>query len=88
MKNILGLGCYETAWSWLHKLRRAMMRPGRDRLTGTVEVDEKYWGSLEEGVSSRETERKTLIVVAAQEHGKGIGLIRLQRIPDASSSEV
>jgi transposase-like protein len=85
LKNVLGLGCYETAWSWLHKLRRAMVRPGRDRLTGTVEVDETYWGGLEEGVSGRETERKTLIVVAAQEDGKGIGRIRLQRIPDASS---
>ena len=72
LKNILGLGCYETAWSWLHKLRRAMVRPGRDRLTGTVEVDETYWGGPEEGVSGRETQRKTLIVVAAQEDGKGI----------------
>src|SRR5271166_3875863 len=40
LQRALGLGSYETAWTWLHKLRRAMVRPGRDCLTGTVEVDE------------------------------------------------
>jgi len=47
---VLGLGSYDTAWTWLHKLRRAMVRPGRDRLSGRVEVDETYWGSEEENV--------------------------------------
>ena len=46
---MLGLGSYDTAWTWLHKLRRAMVRPGRDRLSGEVEVDETYWGSLSMG---------------------------------------
>ena len=49
LQRVLGLGSYQTAWAWLHKLRRAMVRPGRDRLTGTVEVDEAYWGGREEG---------------------------------------
>ena len=40
LQRVLGLGSYRTAWSWLHKLRRAMVRSGRDRLTGWVEVDE------------------------------------------------
>jgi len=40
LQRALGLGSYKTAWTWLHKLRRAMVRPGRDRLTGRVEVDE------------------------------------------------
>jgi hypothetical protein len=44
---VLGLGSYETAWTWLHKLRRAMVRPGRDSLSGTVEVDETYVGGPE-----------------------------------------
>ena len=39
LQRVLGLGSYETAWTWLHKLRRAMVRPGRERLSGTVEVD-------------------------------------------------
>ena len=42
LQRVLGLGSYETAWVWLHKLRRAMVRPGRDRLHGPVEVDETY----------------------------------------------
>jgi transposase-like protein len=80
------LGCsYKTAWALLHKLRRAMTRPGRDRLSGRIEVDESYLGGLEEGLRGRRIERKTLIVIAAQEDGKGIGRIRIKRIPDASS---
>src|SRR5664280_3693803 len=42
LQRVLGLGSYQTAWAWLHKLRRAMVRPGRDRLSGKVEVDETY----------------------------------------------
>ena len=85
LQRVLGLGSYQTAWAWLHKLRRAMVRPGRDRLSGRVEVDETYLGGLEQGVHGRQTERKALIVVAAQEDGKGIGRIRMRRIPDASA---
>jgi len=62
----LGLGSYDTAWTWLHKLRRAMVRPGRDRLAGSVEVDESFWGSEEEGMRGRQTESKVLLVIAAQ----------------------
>ena len=69
LQRILGLGSYLTAWSWLHKLRRAMVRPGRDRLAGAVEVDETYLGGLEEGVVGRQTADKALIAVAAQEGG-------------------
>jgi transposase-like protein len=61
-----------------------MIRPGRERLRGKVEVDETYLGGLEEGVAGRETERKALVAVAAEEDGEGIGRIRLQHIPDAS----
>ncbi|MGH9452199.1 MAG: IS1595 family transposase, partial [Terriglobia bacterium] len=78
----LGLGSYKTAWAILHKLRRAMVRPDRDRLSGVVEVDETYWGGEEPGVLGRAAEEKALIVVAAQEDGTGIGRIRLARIPD------
>ena len=49
LQRILGLGSYFTAWTWLHKLRRAMVRPGRDRLLGRVEVDETYIGGLRGG---------------------------------------
>jgi transposase-like protein len=80
----LGLSRYETVWTMLHKLRRAMVRPGRERLCGRVEVDEAYVGGDEEGVHGRETYKKTLVVVAAEEDGKGTGRIRLGAVPDAS----
>jgi transposase-like protein len=88
LQRVLGLGSYKTAWSWLHKLRRAMVRPGRDRLSGRVEVDETYFGSREKGTVGRQTQRKALIVVAAQEDGKGIGRIRMKRVPDASADSL
>ena len=82
LQRVLGLGSYKTAWAMLHKLRRAMVRPGRDRIGGVVEVDETYWGGNEEGVVGRLTEDKALLIIAAQADGKGIGRIRMRRIPD------
>ncbi len=86
LQRVLGLGSYKTAWTWLHKLRRAMVRPGRDRLRGRVEVDETYLGALEEGVRGRQTGAKALIAVAAEEDGAGIGRVRMRTIPNASGS--
>ena len=88
LQGILGLGSYQTAWTWLHKLRRAMVRPGRDRLAGRVEVDEMYWGSPEEGSQGREHGQKTLILIAAQEDGRKVGRIRMARVPDASAPSI
>ena len=88
LQRVLGLGSYKTAWTWLHKLRRAMVRPGRDRLRGRIEVDETYLGGLEEGVRGRQTEKKALVVVAAQEDGRRIGRIRMRRIKDASANSL
>ncbi len=53
LQRVLGLGSYQTAWTWLHKLRRAMVRPGREMLGGCVEVDETYIGGEEEGTAER-----------------------------------
>src|SRR5438445_569701 len=88
LQRVLGLKSYETAWTWLHKLRRAMVRPGRDLLTGRVEVDECYVGGLEEGLPGRLNLEKALIVVAAQENGPGIGRIRMRQIVDASAESL
>jgi transposase-like protein len=88
LQQVLGLGSYMTAWTWLHKLRRAMVRPGRDRLKGTVEVDETYWGGEEEGVIGRLTEDKAMIMVAAEADGKGIGRIRLRSVPDLTKASL
>lgn len=88
LQRALGLGSYKTAWAWLHKLRRAMVRPGRDRLSGVIEVDETYVGASEEGKRGRQTETKVLVVVAAQEDGEGIGRIRLRTVADASAASL
>ena len=88
LQRVLGLGSYKTAWAMLHKLRRAMVRPGRDQLDGVVEVDEAYWGGEEEGAIGRQTELKALIIVAAEEDGKGIGRIRLRSIPDLTKASL
>ena len=87
LQRILGLGSYKTAWTWLHKLRRAMVRPGRDRLAGRVEVDETYLGGLDEGRKGRPgaDSHKATVVIAAEEDGKGIGRIRMRRIQAASA---
>lgn len=88
LQRLLGLGSYRTAWAMLHRLRRAMVRPGRDRLSGVVEVDETYWGTEEEGVIGRLTEDKAVIIVAAQEDGSGIGRIRMRHIPDLTRASL
>ena len=85
LQRILGLGSYETAWTWLHKLRRAMVRPGRDRLMGIVEVDETYLGGEKPGKRGRWSEGKALVVIAAQVNDKHIGRIRFHRVADASA---
>jgi transposase-like protein len=88
LKRILGLGSYETAWLMLHKLRRAMVRPGRDKLSGTIEIDETFIGGLEEGLRGRGAVSKALVAIAAQVDEKKIGRIRLKRIDDASAENL
>lgn len=85
LQQALGLGSYQTAWSWLQKLRRAMVRPGRDRLAGEVEVDETYVGGVERGVIGRQTKTKAIVVIAAEVAGAGIGRIRMSPVPDVSA---
>jgi len=88
LQRLLELGSYRTAWTMLHKLRSAMVRPGRDRLSGKVEVDDAYIGGEEEGVRGRQLEEKTLVVVAAEEDGYGIGRIRIGQVADASAKSL
>ena len=75
LKRVLGLVSYDTAWTWLHKLRRAMVRPGRGSLTGSVEVDETYVGGVD----------KVIVAIAAEVRGRGPGRIRMSIIPDVSA---
>jgi transposase-like protein/ribosomal protein L37AE/L43A len=88
LQRVLGLRSYQTAWAWLHKLRRAMVRPERERLAGWVEVDETYVGGWEEGIKGRRRGEKSLVVIAVQVVGKAIGRIRMQVVPDASADSL
>lgn len=88
LQRALGFGSYRTAWSWLHKLRHAMVRPGRDRLGGVVEVDESFVGGERPGKRGRGAGGKTLVFIAAQCDGERIGRIRLEPLASASAASL
>jgi transposase-like protein/predicted RNA-binding Zn-ribbon protein involved in translation (DUF1610 family) len=88
LQAALGLGSYRTAWLTLHKLRRAMVRPGREPLTGPVEVDDAFIGGVEPGVKGRETLKKAKIVVAVEVPGGRLGRVRLQHVRSFSPSSL
>lgn len=87
LQRVLGLNSYQTAWTMLHRLRRAMVRRGRDQLKGNVEVDETYIAITERDKPKSRAGRKshttkTLVAVAVEIlEPKGFGRIRLRRIP-------
>jgi ribosomal protein L37AE/L43A len=89
LQRQLGIGRYETAWTILHKLRRAMVRPGRDLLRGKVEVDETYVGGPEIGLrGGRQMGHKALVVAAVEARGAGSGRVRLKVVPDATAASL
>lgn len=88
LQRQLGFSRYETVWTWLHKLRRAMVRPGRDLLSGSAEIDETYVGGKAEGKRGRGADKKHIVVIAAEEVGNGIGRIRLRRVEDVSQASL
>ena len=84
LQRVLGLGSYQTAWAWLHKLRRAMVLPGRELLCGAVEVDECYIGARRQGSGGRGAVGKAIVVIAVEERGQGPGRVRLRRVPNVT----
>lgn len=88
LKRALGLGSYETAWTILHKLRRAMVRPERDRLAGELELDETFVGRPAPGTYGRGG-KKAIVAIAVEVRPRGAcGRARLARIPDSSEAEL
>lgn len=85
LQRLLGLGSYRTAWLWLQKLKRTMVRPDWEQLGGQVEVNQTYIGDGEAGRGRRQMGNKIPVAIAAQIDGKGIGRIHLRRIPTASA---
>jgi len=87
LKRVLGLGSYQTAWAMLHRYRRAMIRPGRERLIGDVEVDESSFGGVRPGKRGRGAAGKVLVAIAVERRSpKGFGRTRMQIIPDATAA--
>lgn len=78
LKDALGFGSYETAWAWLHKLRRAMVRPERELLSGVVELDQSFLGGRAVGKRGPSTD-KAPITIAVERDGRGrLGRVRLE----------
>jgi len=90
LQQILGLKSYTTAWTWLHKIRTAMVYSNRSKLSGSIEVDEAFIGGEEtDGKRGRGTENKVLVAVAVEiVEGKKPGRVRLEIIPDASGDSL
>lgn len=85
LQRNLQIGSYQTAWAMLHRIRSSLVRPGRELLSGTVEVDETYFGGHEKGLAGGRAPGKKLLVVLAVEHDPrgGFGRARMRVVPDA-----
>ena len=89
LQRVLGFRSYQTAWAMLHKLRRAMIRPNRERLKGIVEVDEFYLGGRESNVRGRLVEKKSIVAVAVELNKTGaFGRVRLRQISDVTAESL
>lgn len=86
LQRQVGLGCHETAWAMLHKLRAAMVAPGRELLKGEVEIDEFFLGGYEEGLKGgRQHGKKVLCGAAVEVRGQGSGRLRLQVLENSQA---
>ena len=85
LQRTLAHGSYHTSWEWLHRMRHAMVIPGRSLLNGEVEVDETFLGGVKSGKRGRGARGKSLVLVAAEVRGTVTGRIRLKVIPNATA---
>ncbi len=86
LQRVLGLGSYQTAWAMLHRFRTAMVRPGRELLSGDVEVDETFFGGVKPGKRGRGAAGKVLVAIGVEQRSpKGFGRTRMAVIPDATA---
>lgn len=85
LQRVLGFGSYETAWAWMHKLRRAMVRPDRDLLSGEVELDETFIGGVTAGTDGAGTDKLPVMVAVERVGPKRLGRVRF-RVASAPGS--
>ncbi len=88
VQRILGLKKYKTTWTWLHKFRRLMVIPRRDKLKGNIEIDETLIGGKKSGKRGRGAEGKILVIIAIEVIGKKSGRVRMSTIADASRKSI
>jgi len=78
LQDALGFGSYETAWAWLHKLRRAMVRPDRDLLGGVVELDQSFLGGQSKGKKGGASDKVPVTIAVERTPGGRLGRVRLE----------
>ena len=90
LQRSLEIGSYQTAWAMLGRLRSVLVRPGRDRLSGTVEADETYIGGEEAGLAGGRARGKKVLTGIAVEvsEPRGIGRCRMQILADGSAASL
>jgi transposase-like protein len=90
LQRALEISSYQTAWAMLHRLRSVLIRPGRERLEGRVEVDETFIGGEEPGLrGGRQRGKKSLVGVAVEvREPKGWGRCRMAILPDAAAASL
>jgi transposase-like protein/Zn ribbon nucleic-acid-binding protein len=88
VQRILGIGSSRTAWVWLHKFRRLMIVPGRDKLSGIIELDETYVGGEHEGKRGRGAYGKSIVLIAVEIQDKATGRVRLCKVHEASEKYI
>lgn len=89
LQRTLGIGSYQTAWAMLHRLRSVLVRPGRERLRGRVQVDESFYGGEEAGAGRRHQGKKVLVGVAVEVHEPtGYGRCRMAVLRDSSAASL
>jgi hypothetical protein len=90
LQRSLEIGSYPTAWAMLHRLRSVLVRPGRERLAGMVEVDETFIGGEEPGLrGGRARGKKVLTGIAVEVTApRGMGRCRMAPLADASAKSL
>ena len=78
LKDALGFGSYETAWAWLHKLRRAMVRPDRELLGGVVELDQSFLGGRSKGKRGPSSDKAPVTIAVERDDRGRLGRVRLE----------
>ena len=81
---------YQTAWTWLHKLRSVMDRVGGAKLTGTAEMDETYVGGADPADKKGRSVagKKTVIIGAVEDCGEVCGRLRLEFAGGATAEDI